>query len=153
MTFVGAEDVVITDWLKAVLTVDPTVADLCQHSNGSVKVFEDLAPAFDSTGNQYGYPFVVFQEQTTADVFGMGPKARIMISCNIIVRAITEGSWDAIVPLATAIDACLEGSTADLPDGAVLGCKRIQQYRMPELHENRIIRHLGGVYTVFAQAR
>ena len=89
---------------------------------------------------------------TSADVFGMGFKARIMVVSNIIVRAITEGSWDAITPLAVAIDGLLDGATADLTNGTVLGCKRIQQYRMPELHENRIIRHLGGIYSVFAQA-
>lgn len=153
MTFVGAEDVVISDWLHATLSGDPTIASLCTHSDGSIKVFEDLAPAFAVGGEQYGYPFVVYQEQTATDVFGMGPHSRIMITCNFVVRAITEGSWDSIVPLATAIDANLEGATAGLAHGTVLGTRRLQQYRMPELHENRIIRHLGGIYQVFAQAR
>jgi hypothetical protein len=153
MTFVGAEDVVISDWLHATLTADPTIKSLCTHADGTVKVFEDLAPAFAKGGEQYGYPFVVYQEQTAQDVFGMGLHARIMISCNFVVRAMTEGKWDSIVPVAAAIDTNLEGATANLTNGTVLGCRRIQQYRMPELHENRIIRHLGGVYTVFAQAR
>jgi|SRR5215472_3915175 len=154
MTYVGAEDVVITDWLVDVLTNDPTIKSLCTHTDGTtVKVFADLAPVDDGQGNQYGYPFIVYQQQTTADVFGMGPKSRIMISCNMIVRGITEGSWDRIVPLAAAIDAVLEGASADVGNGTVLGVRRLQQYRMPELHENRIIRHLGGIYSVFAQAR
>jgi|SRR5215471_6476697 len=153
MTFVGAEQVVISDWLKSTLSNDATIKSLCTHTDGTVKVFEDVAPAFDSQGNQFGYPFVVFQEQTSADVFGFGPKSRIMVSSSVIVRAITEGSWDVIAPVAAAIDANIEGASADLGNGTVLGCRRVQQYRMPELHENRIIRHLGGVYTVFAQAR
>jgi hypothetical protein len=153
VTYIGAEDVVVTDWLVSTLTSNPTIASLCAHpADNTVKVFADLAPAFDPQGNQYLYPFIVYQQQTTADVSGMGPKARIMISCNMIVRAVTEGSWDSIVPLAAAIDADLEGSTANLTTGTVLGCRRLQQYRMPELHENRIIRHLGGIYSVFAQA-
>lgn len=153
MTYVGAEDVVVTDWLHSTLIADATIRGLCTHTDNTVKVFEDLAPAFDPVGNQYGYPFVVYQEQVSADVFGMGPKSRIMVSTTVIVRGIAEGTWDALVPLAAAIDALLEGATANMSNGTVLGCRRLQQYRMPELHENRIIRHLGGVYAVFAQAR
>jgi hypothetical protein len=153
LSYVGAEDVLVSDWLLATLQANSVVANLCIHTDGTVKVFPDLAPAFGGNGDQYGYPFVVFQQQSTTDVFGMGPKARVMISANYIVRAITEGTWDHLVPIAAAIDATLDGASADLSNGTVLGCRRLQQYRMPELHENRIIRHLGGVYSVFAQAR
>ena len=69
-TYVGAEDVVITDWLDTVLKADAVVSSMCEHVDGSIKVFADLAPAYDNEGGLYGYPFVVYQVQTSADVFG-----------------------------------------------------------------------------------
>lgn len=149
MTAVGAETSVIDDWLENVLSTDSTISALCGD-----RIYADAAPIqIVADGDEVfpTYPFIVYQCMVPEDVFGMGPRARIMSKATYIVRGIAEGTYDSLKPVAAAIDEVIEGMTGTTADGLVLGVQRQEPYRMTENHEGRLIRHLGGTYLILAK--
>lgn len=144
---VGAETVVSDEWIDATLKASAPLQAACTWATLGERVFDSLAPDDEK------YPVVVYQLQTSPDVVGVGPKARIMTSTTYVVRGIYEGpSFTPLKPVARAIDLALDGLVATLPDGLVLGVQRTEEYRLIEQHESRQIRHLGGIYSVLVQS-
>lgn len=141
MSSVGAESVAIEEAIDSLLrdagAVVAIVAD---------RIFPDLAP--ESTQ----YPFIVFQQQASTDVVGVGANARIMVNADWIVRGVTKASaYSGLKTLARAIDDALEGATWQAPDGQVFAIQRRTEYRMNEQDGGDVIRHLGGLFRVQAQ--
>lgn len=138
---VGGESITIEDAIKARLSSTVAVTDIVGD-----RIWPDLAP------QNAEYPFIVFQQQVTTDVVGVGPRARIMVNAEWIVRGVSEiSTYGGLKALARAIDGALEGLTLDAIDGYVFACVRQNEYRMTEQHEGRTIRHLGGQFKLQAQ--
>lgn len=137
----------ITDtWLDALLKSDAGIASA--FGSYTVQVADSLAPP------AWSYPFIVWQQQTTVDVVGVGPNARIMAAQEYIVRAVARVDSYRVDPLASiaaAIDTCLDGATGSAAGGLVLGCRRNSEYRLTESIEGRQVRHLGGRYAIWTQ--
>lgn len=149
MTFVGAETTIIDQWIDAALKSGV--------SSVSNRVFEGLAP--QPAEGQVEYPLCVYQCTPGIDATAINTAGtRILVNTEYIVRGISEGSFASLATTAAEIDAVLQGQIEEIvlsgmdPIGVVLGCTRQQQYRMVEQHEGRVIRHLGGVYSIVVTA-
>lgn len=143
----GAETTVSDDWIASTLASDSGIATA--FGDFSVAVFDALAPP------DAPYPFIVWQCQAPSDVVGVGPKARIMVKADYIVRVVmrVDSYRDPLmVAIAQAIDDALDGAKGTATGGAVLGCQRQDEYRSIENADGRQIRHLGGRYTVHVQS-
>lgn len=119
-----------------------------------------LASITGSTGTYEGrgpttqpYPFVVYQDQSSQDVNGVGADVRIMADDMYIVRVISRvTSYGSIKSIADDVDEALHGQiNVATASGLVLACQRQSEYRLLEELEGRQIRHLGGVYRILTQ--
>lgn len=138
----GAETVVVDTWLASVLSSD---TDLTAALGGPGKVFDGVAP------DAQPYPFVVWHLETTRDIYGVGPRARIMVENDYRIRGIAGvTSFTVLAPIAVALDALLDGAEATLPEGLVLSSRRLEQYRLTEDINGQQIRQLGGLYRFLA---
>lgn len=142
-----SESTAIDTWMMDRLT---THADMVSaFATSPVQVAEGLAP------DQWKYPFVVFQNQSNIDTNGIGPSARVLVTTTYLVRAIVRSDTygnTALKSLAAAIDIAIDGASGVTVDGHVLGCRRNSEYRLTEPVDGRPIRHLGGIYTIWASA-
>lgn len=98
-------------------------------------------------------PYVLYQEQTSRDVQGMGP-ARLWITGPWLVRIVAETrSWlGDLEAAANRVDVLLQaqGGSTD-GGGRVFVCVREAPFRLVEQVASRQFRHLGGVYRIMAR--
>lgn len=141
MSMLGAETVLSDMWMQATLSADAGIVAQVED-----RVYEGVAPS------GVKYPFITYTLQNPEDVNGVGPNARIFVEAQYIVQAISEAQLVDLAPCAVAIDAALDGAEGSPAGGLVLTCQRNAPYTLEEQHEGRIIRHLGGLYTVLVQA-
>jgi Protein of unknown function (DUF3168) len=141
VSFVGTEQNLIDIWLQATLDADVTLTGLL---NGGVH--DHLAPPTAE------YPFIVYQNQTTVDVGGTGAGVWMVDTLYLVKSIARVDDFEALRPLNARIHALLEGVTTAVSGGFITGCRRVSQFRMVESIEGKQVRHLGGLYRVFAQA-
>lgn len=144
-TATGIEIVLIEDWLKATFMAD---AGMKAALGDPARVFSDLAPLNTI------YPFLTFQMQESHDVVGVAT-GRIIVRAQYVVKVLAQGAdWtDKQKAAVVRMDALIQGArNVAVPDGLVLGAWRTNQYRFIEEHEGGVIRHLGGIYNIDAQA-
>lgn len=144
MTIVGrgAETVVVDEWLDELLSTDTELTTLL---GAEGKVFDGVAP--DATP----YPFVVWQLETTRDVYGVGPRARILVENDYRIRGVAGvETYTPLAPIAVRLDQLLDGAEAEVAAGLVLSSRRLEQYRLAEDINGQQIRQLGGLYRFLA---
>lgn len=146
MTYVGAETLVIDDWMRLAIGTSSTPV-LALSSVGVTGVYDRLAPA------NAIYPFVVWQSQSIRDVGGVGP-GRWMLEAIYIIKAIAEvNSFEPLKPIVQAIDTIVEGVTEfPFAGGYVNGTQRIEPFQLVEFDDGHEVRHFGGQYRIYAQA-
>lgn len=145
----GAEQVLVTDWVKSRLLTDDAKARLNAISAGLAdRVFEDFAPqGFDT------YPFIIVQCQSPPrDVRGVGV-SRVMVDTLYIVKAVAQvDSYAPLAPVARVVDAALTSATGGpVGTGDVFTSIRDEQFAMVEIENGKQYRHFGGVYKIQAQ--
>lgn len=133
------EGVLIDQWLYERLHGDATLMALV------TDVYSYPAPAGATL------PYVLIQEQLVSDVRGVG-SARIGVRGAWLVRGVVDtSSWGgAMTQIADRIDVLLQAKSGSVTGGSIWGCVRIRPFRLSETYAGRSIRHLGGVYEVFA---
>lgn len=96
-------------------------------------------------------PYVVFQEQTSDDLQGVGAH-RIGIRGNWLVRGVAKTStWSGnIDTIANRIDTLLQAGYGNAGDGVVWACVRIRPFRLIENVTSGQFRHNGGQYLIWA---
>ena len=140
MSNIGAETSVIEEF----------IADVCASSaaiTGEVgtRIYSELAPA------SAVYPFIVYQIQSSTDTYVVGPN-RLLVDAEILVRGISAvSSYAPLKPLAVAIDSAFDGATGTVDGAEVSVIRRLRPFSMLEEYEHGQIRHLGGLYRVWAQ--
>lgn len=143
-----SESTVIDTWLDNLLKTDSAI--VAAFGDYPVAVFDGKAP------NAQDYPFIVWQSQSVLDTVGVGPKARILATGVYVVRVIARVSTyraPILTSIAKAIDNAVDGATGITDEGLVLGVRRESEYRSTEDADGRQIRHLGGIYTIWANAQ
>ena len=131
----GVELLTVASWIHQTLTSDPLFAN--------VGVYDTVAPADAS------FPLVIVAEAGDIADTNVLPASRVMTTGTWQVRVAVEGmSWSPAVPLVMRIDQLLQGGTATLENGSVLGCSRIAPIKYAEEANGRQYRHLGGLYRV-----
>jgi hypothetical protein len=137
-----SEGVIAEQWLVGVLLGDAEVAALVGE-----RVYSELAP------QGAVMPYVTIQNQASVDVLGVGSR-RIMSELVYVVRAVGRGaSYVGLAPIADAIDRVLHLSRGETEEGWVLGCRREQPFRRPEVTSGVQYRHLGGLYRLWVQEK
>ncbi|HPD40012.1 MAG TPA: DUF3168 domain-containing protein [Anaerolineae bacterium] len=127
-------------WLYTLLSGDATLQGLIGD-----RVYSGEAPTTAA------YPLVLIVFQGGHDVLGVGP-ARIMAQCRYLVKAVgATPSYAALEPIASRIDALLQGASGSVTSGLVLACVREAPVVYPEQQEGKVFRHLGGIYRIVAQ--
>lgn len=143
MSMVGAESVMIDEWIKDTLSNDPTVSGIAV---GGVHL--DLAPP------DVQYPFIVYQAIEPPRVIrGLGVE-HWMVDGTWQVKGTARGvEYLPIAPLAHAIhDALVTGDTDAVSDGYIFTCTFERQVMHGEPKGQVQFRHLGGEYRIQAQA-
>jgi hypothetical protein len=136
----GIETVAAEQWLYSKLSGDAQLAAVV-----GTRVYGYRAP------DGAALPYVLYQNQAARDVAGVGP-ARIGSSLMYLVRVVGETTTFAALQTAAArIDAVLQGAAGTVPDGEVWGCGREQPFVLVETNAGKQVRHLGGVYRVWAK--
>jgi hypothetical protein len=134
------ESVVAEQWLVEKLRDDAAVAALVGQ-----RIYSELAP------QGAAMPYIVVQNQASVDVLGVGSQ-RILTELVFVVRAVGRGaSYAGLAPIADAIDAALHLASGATANGTVLGCRREEPFRRPEVTSGVQYRHLGGIYRVWTQ--
>lgn len=135
-----SECVVAEQWLVGALRDDAAVTALV----GS-RVYSELAP------QGAAMPYVIVQNQASVDVLGVGSR-RIMSELLFVVQAVGRGaSYAVLAPIADAIDAALHLAGGVTAEGRVLGCRREEPFRRPEVTNGVQYRRLGGIYRLWTQ--
>lgn len=134
-----AEGVIVDRWLYARLTGDATLMGLV------TGVYAMPVPPGKAL------PYVVFQEQSTRDIRGVGP-ARIGVDGTWLVRGVAEtaGYGGALEQIADRIDVLLQASSGTVSGGMVWACVRQRPFRLVESTQNGQYRHMGGIYQILA---
>ena len=131
----GIESLTAAAWIHQTLAADPALA--------GVGVYDTVAPA-DAT-----FPLVIVAEAGDMADTNVLPATRVMTTGTWQVRVAVEGmSWAPAVPIVVRIDQLLQGGTATLQNGEVLGCSRVAPVKYAEEANGRQYRHLGGLYRV-----
>lgn len=112
----------------------------------SNRVYDTIAPRGATE------PYVVFLNQSTRDVRGVGT-ANIMTNSLWVVKVVAETkTFDSLDTIADAIYTALNGSGGVVTGGGtVVGCVREQPFEMTEDQDGAEYRHLGGIYRIWAQ--
>ena len=131
----GVEVLTVLAWIHQTITADPAMA--------GVGVYDTVAPA-DAT-----FPLVVISDGGDLADTNVLPATRVMTTGTWQVRVTVEGmSWAPAAALVKRIDELLQGGTATLENGSVLGCSRVAPVKYAEEANGRQYRHLGGLYRV-----
>lgn len=131
----GVELLTVATWIHQTLKADPVFAN--------VGVYDTVAPT-DAT-----FPLVIVAEAGDVADTNVLPASRVMTTGTWQVRVAVEGmSWAPAAVLVQRIDALLQGGTATLENGTVLGCARVAPIKYAEEANGRQYRHLGGLYRV-----
>jgi hypothetical protein len=140
MTSPGAEIPLTLAAVKSVCTTTPAITGIVGDRS-----YLDLAPP------DAQYPFIVYQLQSATDLYGVGAQ-RIWSDNEVLIRGVARvDTYEPLAPLAQQIDAAFDAMTVSTTGGQVLIARRIRQYASVEEYEDGPIRHLGGLYRIFAQ--
>jgi hypothetical protein len=97
-------------------------------------------------------PLILFQSRENADVRGLGKKVLIMNGSVYLVRVMKQATaYEPLRALADRIDVVLDGAEGTVASGEVIGMAREQEFKMVEEVGGVQVRHLGGLYRVFAK--
>lgn len=143
MSMVGAESVMIDQWIESTLLNSSAVTNIVND-----RVYLDLAPA------EAEYPFVVYQAiSPPRTIRGLGVE-HWMVDGNWQVKGTCRGdAYLPIAPLAAAIHAALVTNETDVvAGGMVFTCTFERQVMHGEPKGQVQFRHLGGEYRIQAQA-
>lgn len=151
-SYVGAESLIIEAWLRSVLGApdEPDGTDstpsMVLSGHGITGIYDSYAPTTAQ------YPFVVWHQQSAINVrSGMD---RWMVNTLYVVRAVSMvDSYEPLREVAAAIDHELNGKTVAFQGGYIDGVSQEEPFKLTELHDGQQIRHLGGLYRIFAQAQ
>ena len=136
----ASETLIVDGWLASTLGGDATL--LAAAPGG---VHADVAP--EGTAS----PWVVFFLVAAADASAVGA-IRIMADLVYEVRVTgRDCGYAGLKTAANRIDALLHRATVTDADGKVLGCRREEVIRFSEQDGDRVYRHLGGQYRIYAQ--
>ena len=97
-------------------------------------------------------PYTVFNELSAVDLQTLGPQ-RIWTNALFIVRAVmeTESYGGNLELAANRIDTLLQAQHGSVTGGNVWACVREQPFWLIDYHGGQQIRHLGGIYRIFAK--
>lgn len=134
-----SEIVTADRWLKSVLGSDATLAAL------TPKVYKLPAPQ----GAQL--PYAAFNMLSAVDLQAVGT-ARVWSDMLYVVRAIFETNTlgGNLELAANRIDVLLQAASGSASSGVVWACVREQPFEMEENNAGQELRHLGGIYRIFA---
>lgn len=117
--------------------------------NGAIigGVFNQVAPAKGSP-DYVKPPYVIFQFMsnpawwTFSNRFGDG---------RYLVKAISESAWPGEASqIDTHIDTLMEDAVLTIPGFDLIECRRVQDFREPEVDGSTIWQHIGGIYRIQA---
>lgn len=112
---------------------------------GGTRIYNEVAPQGTTT------PFIVFRYQASRDINGNGA-IRTATTFTYLIEVISNQSFTDIDPIASRMDAVLQGSDGSVTGGLVLGTQRIGPFKLMELQEDgTYMRRLGGFYRVDVQ--
>jgi hypothetical protein len=96
-------------------------------------------------------PYVVYQEQASADIRGVGPH-RIGISGTWLVRGVAKtSSWAGVIDdIAERVDTLLQAGSGSAQGGVIWACVRERPFRLVENVTSGQFRHNGGQYRIWA---
>lgn len=110
------------------------------------RIFPDVAPPDTE------YPFVVYGQQSTSDLQGVGPD-RIWTEVEMLIRGYAgTDDYEPLRPLAKAIDGAFRSATVTTTGGSVVSAQRIRPFAQREEYETGPVRALGGIYRVYTQS-
>ena len=126
----------IDSWLYSKLANDATLMALI------TGVFADVAP------QDQAMPFLVYSLQEVGDVMSING-TRIMTAGTYDVRVTTDSeSYSSIKMAVERVDTLLHKTSGTVTGGLILSCVREAPVRYTELHQGRLYRHLGGLYSL-----
>lgn len=146
-TYVGAEQVMIEEWIKTRLAAQASALETI-----STGLSTRVRNGFGSPSDKF--PFIVYQCQVPPkDVRGVGP-VRVMVDTLFIVKAIGQcDDYLPLTPVARVIDTALTApDTVAVTDGFILCSTREDGFSMVEIDSGKQFRHLGGQFKILAQA-
>ena len=136
----GAETALADTWIESQLSGSTAVTAIV-----STRIYPDVAPPDAS------YPFIVYSLVSPDDVRGVSSQ-RIMSSTIYLVKATAlSPNFNALSPVAEAIDAALDKQSGPVTGGTVLMCARQRPHRQAETTDGKTYRHLGGEYLIQVQ--
>lgn len=145
-TWVGAEEAMVDQWVKAQLVLQATALDAL--STGlSTRIYLDVAPK-DAV-----LPVIVYQcQDQPRDVRGVGTFT-VMVDTLYLVKVISKGVDNATnADVAKVIHTAMTSSNgSSVGDGAVLTSVRERAFKLAEFESGVQYRHLGGIYRIQAQ--
>lgn len=139
------ETVVVDQFIYDKLAADSTLLALLAASSASL--FSEMV----AQGS--GYPLVLWTQQSALDDEYVNNE-RIWTNCVVTVRGLAEQNsfGGDLKTIAQRLDGALHKQSASTTDGRVYACVRIRAFRMIEtLPGGEQIRHLGGVYRIYAK--
>lgn len=137
---IGVELPRVDAFIASRLRADPTITQLAGD-----RVHADVVPQGGAL------PAIVFQLQAPSpDTLAVGAD-RVMSRPVYLVKAIEKtGSWQgAVKTLADRIDRVLHRASGTAGDGTVIGCVRLEPFRMLEMDDGDQYRHLGALFRVW----
>jgi hypothetical protein len=135
----------IDTWLSELLSGDAALVALL---DGEERIYADIAPT------DAKYPLVVYQMLGDAHDIQVHNNIRIMCEAPYMVKVIDEGmSYAQAQLIADRVDFLLTRASGAVAGGRIEYCVRERPIRYPEQSDDgREYRHLGGEYTIRAQA-
>jgi hypothetical protein len=128
-------------WIYGVLSADAQLT-----AKVGNRIYSESAP------QTAPLPYVVFSQQASYDLMGVGP-LRIWANAIFLIRGIAEttsygGDLGIIV---NRIDAVLHAQSGSNVDGVVVAAVRERPFRLAEMSNGRNFRHEGGQYRMWVQ--
>lgn len=145
---IGAESILIDQWMTDTLTGAPAVTSI---------VNDRIFDRFMASGQDM-WPVIIWQSQSPPRDITTANGARFIVEALYLVKAVAQvESYTKLAPLVSAIDVALTGPTdggvcAVLPTGVILTCIRDSAFESVEVSDGKQYRHLGGLYRIQAHA-
>lgn len=137
----AAEIVSCFEWLLTTLTGSAELTTLV-----SDRIYGGAGPDGEAL------PAVVFSLQSVGADMAVRDQ-RVASGLTVLVKAIAEGNdLEAVKPIASALDAALQGSSGVAGTGVIVRCVRDRPFSMLECTDKGgYVTHLGGLYRFIVQ--
>ena len=130
------------------LIADPTIQQYCKNADGSVRVFESVAPEGAAT------PFVVFHFQSGIDRVTVGAQFRMFSNIIYLLKAVNqEDGSDTVGLVASAMETAVNGLqniTLEPENVNIMGVFRMMPLRTVEEINGKRFSIVGGMFRIFA---